>query len=87
MYPDINLSPVSIDIVANATAVYDTIYNPYDTKLLQYAKQCGVKYKNGLDMLVYQAVKSHDYWYGGQFEDSDIDKIIDFAKEELFTKW
>lgn len=87
MYPDINLSPVSQDIVANAIAVYDTIYNPYNTKLLQYAKQCGVKNKNGLDMLVYQAAKSHEYWYGGQFEEQDIQKIIVLATKELEKKW
>jgi shikimate dehydrogenase len=27
-------------------------------------------------MLVYQAVKAHEYWYGGKFAQEDIAKII-----------
>ncbi len=83
MFPDINSSPVSQRVVGQSKAVYDTIYNPYQTKLLSYAQNANVKYKNGLDMLVFQAVKSHFYWYNGQFEESDIDEIIRLTKKEL----
>lgn len=87
MFPDIDNSPVDKTIVSKAKAVYDTIYNPYTTQLISIAKDCGVKYKNGLDMLVYQAAKSHEYWYGGTFCDSDLDKIISLTKKELDKKW
>ncbi len=86
MYPHIENSPIDYDVVSCSKAVYDTIYNPYLTKLLQYAERAGIKYKNGLEMLVLQAVKSHEYWYGGVFEDSDIAKIITLTKGEL-EKW
>ncbi len=87
MFPNIDNSPIDKTIVSGAKAVYDTIYNPYTTKLLSIAQDCGVKYKNGLDMLVYQAAKSHEYWYGGTFCDSDLHKIISLTKKELDKKW
>lgn len=87
MYPDINNSPIGIEVVSRAKAVYDTIYNPYQTKLLKYAQGLGIKYKNGLEMLVLQAAKSHEYWYGGKFSDSDIASITSFTKRELEKKW
>ncbi|MDE6968141.1 MAG: shikimate dehydrogenase [Clostridia bacterium] len=83
MFPNINQSPVSERVVSNSKAVYDTIYNPYNTKLLQYAKELGKKQKNGLDMLVLQAVKSHEYWYGGKFAENDIAEIIRLTEKEL----
>lgn len=86
MYPDIESSPISKDVVAQTKAVYDVIYNPLNTKLLQMAENAGKKCKNGLDMLVLQAVKSHYYWYGGKAEDSDIAEIIRLAKKELEVK-
>ena len=30
----------------------------------------------GAAMLVYQAVKAHEIWYGGKFRSEDIDNII-----------
>lgn len=87
MFPDISSSPIQKEVVARAKAVYDVIYNPYDTKLLQFAESLGIKCKNGLDMLVLQAAKSHEYWYGGVFNDGDIKEIIRLAKKELDVKW
>ncbi len=87
MFPDINSSPIEKEVIRNAKSVYDTIYNPYETKLLKYATECGCKGKNGLDMLVLQAVKSHEYWYGAKFEEKDIKDIIFYTQKELDKKW
>ncbi len=87
MFPDVNSSPIEKEVIQNAKSVYDTIYNPYETKLLKYAKECGCKSKNGLDMLVLQAVKSHEYWYDGKFEEKDIKDIILYTQKELDKKW
>lgn len=42
--------------------VYDLIYNPYETKLLQAAKEAGCRYANGLGMLLYQGSLSFTHW-------------------------
>jgi shikimate dehydrogenase len=44
--------------------VYDLIYNPAETKLLQIAKQKGAKVSNGLGMLLYQGALSFKYFTG-----------------------
>lgn len=87
MYPDVQSSPISKEVVGRANAVYDVIYNPLDTKLLQMAAEEGKRCKNGLSMLVLQAVKSHEYWYGGSATDGDVAQIIQLAKKELEDKW
>lgn len=64
MYPEIEVSPISQEILEGAELVYDLIYNPYQTKLLHMAEQQGCKAINGLPMLVYQALKSLEIWTG-----------------------
>ena len=44
--------------------VYDLIYNPKETKLLQMAKEQGATTSNGLGMLFYQGVLAFEHWAG-----------------------
>ncbi|OGX05581.1 MAG: shikimate dehydrogenase [Omnitrophica bacterium RIFCSPLOWO2_12_FULL_50_11] len=44
--------------------VYDLIYRPRRTKLLQLAKQCGYKIQNGETMLLHQGAKAFEMWTG-----------------------
>jgi len=44
--------------------VYDLIYNPAETKLLALAKKNGLRFSNGLKMLLYQGIFSFSYWTG-----------------------
>jgi shikimate dehydrogenase len=45
-----------------AGAVYDMIYRPAETALLQAAKRAGCKTANGLGMLLYQGAKALELW-------------------------
>lgn len=83
MYPKISNCPINADIIKNCDAVYDTIYNPFETELLKTAKNENKNYKNGLEMLVLQAAYAHKIWYNGTFEKSVIDYIINQAKLAL----
>jgi len=50
--------------IESATFVYDTIYNPSQTRLLIEAKQRGCrKTSNGLTMLLYQGAKAFEIWF------------------------
>jgi shikimate dehydrogenase len=42
--------------------IYDLIYNPKETKLLELAKGKGLRYSNGLGMLLYQGAESLSLW-------------------------
>lgn len=46
--------------------VYDLIYNPAKTKLLQTAEEIGAKASNGLGMLLHQGARSFEIWTGKQ---------------------
>jgi len=62
-----DLAPVTkydIEKMNKEAIVYDVIYNPTKTLLLQYAEECGLKTVNGLDMLIYQGAKALEIWTG-----------------------
>jgi len=44
--------------------VYDLIYNPVETKLLAAAKKAGIRFSNGLGMLLYQGVICFEHFTG-----------------------
>ena len=48
----------------HAGAVYDMIYRPAETALLQQAKAAGCRAANGLGMLLYQGAKALELWTG-----------------------
>ncbi len=50
--------------LTKAGAVYDMIYRPAETPLLQAAKAAGCKTSNGLGMLLYQGAKALELWCG-----------------------
>ena len=83
MYPNTLVSPVKREVVESSSAVFDAIYNPKSTLLLDYAKKANIKYSNGLSMLVLQAAVSQEIWYGAKFSNEDIIKVIEITQREL----
>jgi shikimate dehydrogenase len=64
MSPFENQSPLSLDEMPEGTTVFDLIYNPNKTLLMQYAEQKGGKSISGIDMFVAQALKQIELWKG-----------------------
>lgn len=64
MYPNNDEQLIDLSKFTKVEAVIDLIYNPYKTKLLQQADDLGIKWANGLSMLVAQATKSAKYFTG-----------------------
>ena len=59
--------PVSKTVLASMkkeSLVYDVIYNPMKTALLEEAEKQGLRTVNGLDMLIYQGAKAMEIWTG-----------------------
>ena len=46
----------------NLEFVFDIIYTPFKTKLLELANNNNVKNSNGFSMLIYQALKAQEIW-------------------------
>lgn len=81
MYPKIENCPVSDEIIQKCNAVFDLIYNPSETKLMQKAKGMGKKAVGGMAMLVWQAVSAHRIWDGDEYTQNEVNGIIDEINE------
>lgn len=76
MFPKVDACAVSDKVIGNCGSVFDVIYNPKETLLMKKARELGKTAVGGAAMLVYQAVKAHEIWYGGKFASEDVQKII-----------
>lgn len=83
MYPNTGISPVSKSVVSACDTVFDIVYNPKKTELLSLAEEVGATAIGGMGMLVCQAAYSHHIWYGTEFKNEDLLKLIDDAEKEL----
>lgn len=83
MHPNINACILPKEIIQKADAVFDAIYNPEETLFVKYAKEAGIKYSNGLSMLVWQAAVAEEIWNDIKFTEKDIQKVIEITKKEL----
>lgn len=83
MYPKlIGQSPVELSRLPHVTAVFDMVYNPARTTLLQEADRLGIPAYNGLLMLVAQAKRACELFLSEELEDDLIDPIVaDIARE------
>lgn len=83
MYPKTDACAVSDEIIENCLSFFDVIYNPVETLLMKKARAMGKTAVGGAAMLVYQAVKAHELWYGGSFDPEDISDIIKAVEDEV----
>ncbi|MCK9594744.1 MAG: shikimate dehydrogenase [Candidatus Omnitrophica bacterium] len=60
--------------------VYDLVYNPACTKLLETARQKGCRTANGLGMLLYQGMGSLQIWTGKKAPKSIMEEAIKEGK-------
>ena len=74
MYPEIDDAVTTLDdSFTKDQIVFDLVYNPLKTKLLQIAEKKGATILDGLNMLVYQAAGAFKLWTG---EEMPIDKLL-----------
>ena len=83
MYPDTNVSPISLDLFPNLEGVIDLIYNPARTALLQQAEKRGIIAENGLWMLVAQAKESSEWFTGKKLDDTVISEIYNKLSQQM----
>ncbi len=65
MFPQVEASPLSmqqVELLRVGSIVYDLIYTPRPTQLLQMAKASGCQSIDGVDMLVGQGVAALELW-------------------------
>lgn len=75
MYPNNDKCPIDKEIINNYDIVMDLIYNPLETKLLEYGREKEKVSLDGLYMLVAQAVKAQEIFQGMDIDNKIIDNI------------
>ena len=83
MYPKTHACPVTDAVIANSKRVFDVIYNPTATQLVQKARSLGKNAVGGSAMLVWQAVRAHEIWYDAKFRTEDIEALIEEMNREV----
>jgi len=64
MHPHVADSPVPAEVLGTVRAVFDTVYNPIETRLLREARAAGALCVSGLEMFVNQAAGQFEIWTG-----------------------
>ena len=85
MFPNNYASPLSISGFPNLIGVADVIYNPNLTALTAQAKERGIKYANGLPMLVAQAKYAMELFLDKMVSDSVIEKVLSKLEKETLN--
>ncbi|OIP26682.1 MAG: shikimate dehydrogenase [Dehalococcoidia bacterium CG2_30_46_19] len=76
--PQQEQSPLSGDVIPEGILVYDVVFNPRVTPLLQLARKAGADILGGLPMLVYQGAASFELWTGKK---APVDIMFNKAEE------
>ncbi len=76
MYPNPGVSPLNHAQMKGSGFLFDLIYNPARTELMNIADSMGIPNVNGLFMLVAQAVKAQEIWNEEDYGLDMVDAIL-----------
>lgn len=76
MWPEMDARPVDLTCLPELEAAADVIYNPGRTELLLQAKELGLRRAGGLSMLVAQAVRTEELFFGRPIPEERTEEII-----------
>lgn len=75
MYPDNDGLPVDLTCFKELCAVFDVVYNPLRTRLMQDSQRRNIPHIGGLRMLVAQAKYASELFTGKEINDARIEEI------------
>ncbi len=76
MFPKPDASAVEPEKFPNLCGAADAVYNPLTTEFISRAKACGVNAVNGLYMLVAQATKAAELFFGDNTMTEKTDRVF-----------
>jgi shikimate dehydrogenase len=80
MYPNNNQTLVTSDMIYPGQVIFDLVYNPIKTRLLEEAEKAGAITIDGVKMLVLQGAQSFKIWTG---VNPPVDVMERSVKDEL----
>jgi len=83
MYPAVDISPVSNEVIEKFSVAVDIIYNPIESLFLKNAREAGLVTANGLYMLVAQAAAAQEIWHNTRFSEEFNDELYHAVKEVI----
>lgn len=75
MFPAVNDTPIDRNKLKPGMTIFDTIYNPLETRLLREAREQGCTVVGGLPMFARQAAEQFQLWTGRTPSLESIEKI------------
>lgn len=80
-WPGVDEVPLGARQLHRGQALFDMVYHPDDTQLVQRARSLGCRVISGLDMFLGQALASLELWFPGStgFGSSSLQPVIDLA--------
>lgn len=77
MHPNVHeIVDLPYEALNRDSLVFDMIYNPVKTKLLEEGERAGCITSNGLYMLLYQAAESFKIWTGMEMPVEEVKKLL-----------
>ena len=88
MYPKEKAEIVKKVIINNINNInkkifFDAIFNPFNTKFLEYAKKRNAKTCSGMYMMIYQAIEALKLWTGIEIKTINNKEIVKLLLKEL----
>ncbi|MHC4962567.1 MAG: shikimate dehydrogenase family protein, partial [Planctomycetota bacterium] len=76
MHPHVEISPVPDGVVREDMIVFDTVYNPLQTKLLADAKTAGATVVDGAEMFIRQAMAQYKIYVGSAPDEERMRQVV-----------
>lgn len=76
MRPNVDACPVPEGVLKPDMTVFDTVYNPLETVLLQKATQIGARTVSGAEMFIRQAMAQYRIFIGKEPEEARMRQIV-----------
>lgn len=83
MYPRMNATPIDATVSSRFEHVFDMIYNPLETQLLAQCRKTAQSCGNGLNMLIYQAIRAQEIWNQITISTEACDQIVKKVTERV----
>jgi len=87
MFPNMDSCPIEKKLFSNYAYAIDLIYNPKETKFLEFSRLSGGKTLNGLYMLLGQALKAQELWQNMEISLKTIDEFYEKLETVVYGKF
>jgi 3-dehydroquinate dehydratase/shikimate dehydrogenase len=76
MTPDVDSSPVPAERLGSGMVVFDSVYNPAQTRLLREAQERDCRTISGVEMFIGQAAEQFALWHGREAPPDTLRRIL-----------